>query len=121
MSALNRVINTEISKSSQLRNDVLAEHEIATELLLVGLNGIRSELQISRIELVIMEHEIDQKIRNGVLGEYIRYEDSKVLQKAMEAICRHLPNCEPNDSFRRYVIRAAGDFREESQKESILD
>ena len=96
ISELDKAINAEIRKSPKLRKDVFAEHEhrITVELLLLSdWKTIQDELRLSRIELVILNDVIDQKIRNSVLGEYIRQEDLRIVSKALEAGCRAARSC----------------------------
>ena len=119
---LNKAINVEIRKSPKLRKDVFAEHEhrITVELLLLSdWETIQDELRLSHIELVILYYVIDQKIRNSVLGKYIRREDLRVLSKALEAGCNLAPGCKP-EGIRDDIKDAMRNMRLDSLNYSTL-
>lgn len=69
------------------------------EFILRDLDDVKKDLKLTELEAKVLNSEIGNTIQSSILGQYIRQQNEKTLQVALQGACETAKLCNEHDSI----------------------
>lgn len=95
--------NTEDFVNAKLRE--IEKQDKLSHFILRDIDDVKKDLKINELEAKALLVGVNQKIQESILGKYIRAQNEKTLQAALEGACQTAKLCSEHDSINNSSIR----------------
>jgi hypothetical protein len=74
------------------------------EFILRDLDDVKKDFKLTELEAKVMSSEIGNTIQSSILGQYIRQQNEKTLQVALQGACETAKLCNEHDSINNSTL-----------------